>query len=159
MKTAPPESTAISNGLATTRWLTEHLVEPWLRIVDVRRSGTHAHLFIPGSTKLEVARLLRHDGAAVSGAETAMAMSELGVGDEHWIVLVDEGNVEVAQDIARVLRRYGHEATTVLSGGFPRWLLERRPVATTLAHHPFASFTARMSPAPSTRRSSNRRAS
>ncbi|MBX3230262.1 MAG: hypothetical protein KIT84_03990 [Labilithrix sp.] len=159
MNKAPPDSGTVSNGVATTRWLAENLDAGWLRVVDVRHRAVGPLRFIPGSTKLDATRVLHADGSSVSGAELAMAMSEIGVGDEHTIVLVDEGNVAVAHDVARVLRRYGHGATLVLSGGFPRWLLEKRPLAAATTRHRFASFTARMSEAAPTPRSSNRRAS
>jgi rhodanese-related sulfurtransferase len=177
------------SGLATPRWLAEHLGAPWLRILDVRgpapmrdeRSGTrlrtdddpprfielgpragwlragtwpsskgaHAAFLdghIPGATSFDVgARLFDETGSLVWAPELAMAMSAAGVGDEHTVVLVDEGRPSAALVAAWALRRYGHAETLILEGGFPRWAAEGRPVTRTVVKHPFASFTARTS--------------
>ncbi|MBX3210164.1 MAG: hypothetical protein KF764_34350 [Labilithrix sp.] len=99
---------------------------------------------IPGSASLDVGgRLFDASGALVCGAELAMAMSEAGVGDEHTVVLVDEGCPAAALVAAWALRRYGHADTLILTGGFPRWAAEGRPISRTATKLPFASFTAR----------------
>ncbi|HVH44421.1 MAG TPA: rhodanese-like domain-containing protein [Labilithrix sp.] len=99
---------------------------------------------IPGSASLDVAyRLFDDTGTLVCAPELAMAMSELGVGDEHTVVLVDDGPAGAALVAAWALRHYGHADTLVLAGGFPRWVAEQRPVTRELVRHPFASFTAR----------------
>lgn len=127
----------------STDWLAARLDAPWLRIVDVR-VGPFVRGRIPGSTLLDVGRRLLHpDGSLVSAPELAMAMSEIGVGDDHTVVLVDGDAPLDAKIAAKALRRYGHAGTHVLAGGYPRWARERRPVVTDLAKHPFASFTAR----------------
>jgi 3-mercaptopyruvate sulfurtransferase SseA len=60
-----------------------------------------------------------------------MAMSGLGVGDEHTIVLVDEG-------------RYGHADVHVLEGGFARWIGEGRAVSREIIRHSPASYTVKV---------------
>ena len=176
------------SGLASTRWLNEHLHAKWLRIVDVRglgsvrdeRSGPRLRLdeeaprfveigpragwqrigswpktaslppaflagHIPGSVSLDVGgRLFDEKGAFVSAPELAMAMSEIGVGDEHTVVLVDDGRPSAALVAAWALRRHGHVETLVLGGGFPRWTAEGRPVTRDVVRYPYASFTARI---------------
>ena len=100
---------------------------------------------IPGSTSLDVGRrLFDESGAFVSPLELAMVMSEIGVGDEHTVVLVDEGRPAAALVAAWALRRHGHADTLILNGGFPRWVAEGRPVTRDIVKHPFASFTARI---------------
>jgi thiosulfate/3-mercaptopyruvate sulfurtransferase len=131
------------DGTVSTEWLAARLEAPWLRVVDVR-VGPFVRGRIPGSTLLDVGKRLVHpDGSLVSAPELAMAMSEIGVGDAHTVVLVDGDAPLDATIAAKALRRYGHQGTHVLAGGFPRWARERRPVVTELARHPFASFTAR----------------
>lgn len=109
-----------------------------------RTSDVFRRAHIPGSVQLDVAgRLFDQNGSVVCAPELAMLMSQLGVGDEHTVVLVDEDPPTAALAAAWVLRRYGHEKTLLLAGGFSRWLAEGRPVTTELVRHPFASFTAR----------------
>lgn len=114
----------------------------WSRRARPPEPFTRAH--IPGSASLDVGRRLFDDaGAIVCAPELAMAMSEIGVGDEHTVVLVDEGVPGAAMVAAWILRHYGHAETLVLAGGFPRWLAEGRPVTREVVRHPSGSFTAR----------------
>ena len=71
-------------------------------------------------------------------------MAQLGVGDEHTIVVVDDATPQTSLVLALLLRRAGHDKTFLLAGGFSRWSAEGRCVSLTLAVHPPASFTARM---------------
>lgn len=132
-----------SDGTVSTEWLAAHLNAPWLRVVDVR-VGPFVRGRIPGSSLLDVGqRLLHPDGSLVSAPEIAMAMSQIGVGDAHTVVLVDGDAPLDATIAAKALRRHGHQDTHVLAGGFPRWAREHRPIVTELAKHPSASFTAK----------------
>jgi len=99
---------------------------------------------VPGATSFDVgARLFDETGSLVWAPELAMVMSAAGVGDEHTVVLVDEGRPSAALVAAWALRRFGHAATLILEGGFPRWVAEGRPVTQTIVKHPSGSFTAR----------------
>jgi thiosulfate/3-mercaptopyruvate sulfurtransferase len=100
---------------------------------------------VPGAVALDVrAVLFDDDGEVVSGPEVALAMSSLGVGDEHTIVLVDEGRPDAALAAAWALSRYGHRDVHVLEGGFARWVGEGRPVSREIVRHRPASYTARV---------------
>ncbi len=109
-----------------------------------RTSDAFRRAHIPGSVQLDVAgRLFDANGSVICAPELAMLMSQLGVGDEHTVVLVDDEPPQAALAAAWVLRRYGHDKTLLLAGGFSRWLAENRPVTAEVVRHPFASFTAR----------------
>jgi thiosulfate/3-mercaptopyruvate sulfurtransferase len=102
---------------------------------------------VPGAVALDVwAVLFGEDGEVVSAPELAIAMSGRGVGDDHDIVLVDEGPPEAARAAAWALARYGHHGVQVLDGGFTRWVGEGRPITREAVRHPPASFTARVRP-------------
>lgn len=119
-----------------------HRAGKWPRAVHPAPAFIRGH--IPGSTSLDVGdRLFDTNGALVSAPELAMAMSEAGVGDEHTVILVDDACPTSARVAAWALRRYGHADTLILTGGFPRWVAEGRPVTQAVAKHPFGSFTAR----------------
>jgi len=172
----------MSAAYVGTQWLSEHLDEDWLRVVDVRagipgppasgprlkadapvrfvelgpkagyavtgsraeRAFPYEDAHIPGASFLDVAgRLFDGTGRLVWGPEIAVAMSEIGVGDEHMVVLVDDGVPTAAMAASWALRRYGHHETVVLAGGFPRWVAEQRPVTRAAPRRAAASFTAR----------------
>jgi thiosulfate/3-mercaptopyruvate sulfurtransferase len=100
---------------------------------------------VPGAIALDVrAVLFDDDGEVVSGPELALAMSSLGVGDEHTVVLVDEGRPDAALAAAWALTRYGHRDVHVLEGGFTRWVGEGREVSRELVRHAPASYTAKV---------------
>ncbi len=100
---------------------------------------------VPGAIALDVrAVLFGDDGGVVSAPELALAMSTLGVGDEHTIVLVDEGRPEAALAAAWALTRYGHRDVHLLEGGFTRWVGEGRAVSREIVRHRPAGYTARV---------------
>ena len=102
---------------------------------------------VPGSVALDVrARLFDDAGDVVSAPELAMVMSGLGVGDEHTVVIVDDGRPESGIAAAWALVRYGHRDVHVLEGGFARWVGEGRPVSREIVRHRAASFTAKVRP-------------
>lgn len=125
-----------------------------LRVLDVRvdavargRGGRASREHVPRAVPLDVrAALFDAYGEVVSAPEIALVMSSLGVGDEHTIVLVDEGPTYLARAAAWALGRYGHHDVHVLAGGHARWAAERRPLSRDVVRHPFASFTARVRP-------------
>jgi len=100
---------------------------------------------IPGAVALDVRAVLFDEaGDVVSAPELAIAMSGLGVGDTHTIVLVDAGRPDAAVAAAWALVRYGHQDVHVLEGGFARWVGEGRAVSREIVQHPPASFTAKV---------------
>jgi 3-mercaptopyruvate sulfurtransferase SseA len=132
-------------GTRAPAWIMRQLESRALRVVDVRAARSFARGHVPGAVHLDVrATLFDHRGAVVSVGEVALAMSTLGVGDEHTVVLVDDdARGDVALAAARVLARYGHRDVHLLDGGFARWLAESRPVSRAATRYPAASFTAR----------------
>lgn len=110
---------------------------------DVPAGFAEGHL--PGALPFDVReKLFDDDGHVVSAPELAMTMSQLGVGDEHKIVLVDEGRPSDALAAAWVFDHYGHANVGVLVGGFARWVAEGRRVVRYVARYPAASFTAKV---------------
>jgi 3-mercaptopyruvate sulfurtransferase SseA len=107
----------------------------------------YMHGHIPGAIALDVRAVLFDEaGEVVSAPELAIAMSGLGIGDHHTVVIVDEGRPDAAIAAAWALARYGHDDVHVLEGGFARWAGEGRAVSRTPVRHPPASFTARVAP-------------
>jgi 3-mercaptopyruvate sulfurtransferase SseA len=132
-------------SLRAPAWLARSEHADHVRVLDVRPHALYARGHVPGAVHAP-ARTLLFDrrGALLSAGEVALAMSNLGVGDEHTIVLVDDARSEDARATARALARYGHYDVHVLDGGFNRWRAEGRPVSITPVAYPAASFTARV---------------
>lgn len=162
---APPDSPVLAGiGHVAPSWLERRLRLATTRVLDVRSEPLSAHDesgprlrrisrraglpfldgHVPGSVALDVRVLFDDRGDVVSAPELAMAMSGLGVGDEHTVVLVDEGRSDAALAAAWALKRFGHADVYVLDGGFARWIGEGRPVSREVVRHPPASYTAKV---------------
>jgi thiosulfate/3-mercaptopyruvate sulfurtransferase len=151
-------------GAVPPAWVERRLGGPTLRVLDVRtevgssdasgtrlrapRSGPSALYLaghVPGAVALDVrAVLFDDDGEVVSGPELALAMSRLGVGDGHTVVLVDGGRPDAALAAAWALTRFGHRDVHILEGGFARWVGEGRAVSRDVVRHAPASYTVRV---------------
>lgn len=102
---------------------------------------------VPSAIAMDVrAQLFDDVGGPIGAPELAMVMSGLGVGDEHDVVLVDDGPMGAALAAAWMLHRHGHARVHVLFGGHARWLAEGRPLSVEVVKHAPASFTARVLP-------------
>lgn len=140
----------------TPSWLEARLTRSDLRILDVRADGprepahrgpstAYVKSHVPGAVALDVrASLFDEVGDVVSAPEMAMAMSALGIGDGHTIVLVDAFRPDTAAAAVWALARYGHTDVHVLEGGFARWVAEGRAVSREIVRHRPASFTAKV---------------
>lgn len=58
----------------------------------------------------------------------AEAMSRLGIGNGHDVVVYDTTPMFGACRAWWMLRAFGHEAVAILDGGLPKWMREGRPV-------------------------------
>ncbi|MGH7412478.1 MAG: sulfurtransferase [Candidatus Methylomirabilis sp.] len=152
--------------LAETDWLAEHLADPSIRIVDIRgiirppdaphphyegnrRAYLEAH--IPGAVFVDWVGDITQPGApvkmTVTGPERfAALMGRLGIGDQHTVVIYEDGGGQIAARLWWGLNYYGHPAAMLLNGGFRKWVAEGRPVTTDLPRFPPATFTPRIQP-------------
>jgi len=152
--------------LAETDWLVKHLSDPSLRIVDIRgiirppdaprphyEGNRRAYLesHIPGAVFVDWALdIVQPDAPAkmtVAGPERfAALMGRLGIGNQHTVVIYEDGVGQIAARLWWVLNYYGHAKAMLLNGGYHKWTAEGRPVTPELAHHPPATFTPRIQP-------------
>jgi thiosulfate/3-mercaptopyruvate sulfurtransferase len=154
--------------IVETDWLQTQLNDPDLRILDCtvflpnyfepsaareievvsgREHWEKGH--IPGSAFIDVPRELcdsqnrRYLFPFPSAEQVQAAMSRVGVGGETHVVLYDAGPNTWAARVWWILRTYGFENASVLSGGWKKWTLEGRPVSTKPSAYPSAKFVAR----------------
>ena len=152
--------------LVETEWLAEHLADPSLRVVDIRgiirppdaprphyEGNCAAYLegHILGAVFVDWAQDIVQPGAPVrmTLAEPdrfAALMGRLGVGDQHTVIIYEDGAGQIAARLWWALNYYGHPAAKLLHGGFSKWRAEGRPVVTEPPAHPPAAFTPRIQP-------------
>jgi thiosulfate/3-mercaptopyruvate sulfurtransferase len=142
----------------STEWLAARLDDPSLRIVD-------ASWYLPDARRDPEAEYLRaHIPGAIfvaleavsdptspfphilpSNDQFSAVIGQLGIGDEHTVVVYDSSRVNFsAPRIWWMFRAFGHAATTVLDGGLAKWVAEGRPLEAGDVEHPAARFTARL---------------
>jgi thiosulfate/3-mercaptopyruvate sulfurtransferase len=124
------------------QWLEQHLADAQVRLVDVR---CRESAFVPGAVALEA-------GGPDDALELAATMSRAGVGNDHLVVVYDEGRGLRAARFAERLMRYGHPAVFVLEGGVSAWLRHGGPTDAQPGRHAPAPFTIRLSSPPVPRR-------
>lgn len=154
-----------SRFLVETSWLTEHLHDPHLRIVDMRgyvrnieHNGVPDALYvgardeyeqehIPGAVYIDwTSDIIDPDDAVeaqIAPVERfADMMGRLGVGDQHLVVAYDSHPAsQFATRLWWALKYYGHDEVVVLNGGFKKWKSEDLPLERAIPAYPAAIFT------------------
>lgn len=155
------ETALLPDSLVTTEWLSEHLDDPDVVVLDcsviVRqgedggmviengRSGFEAgHIPTAGFADL-MGELADADGpydyALPSPEEFAAAMGALGVGDDTRVVLYDASMSVWAARVWWMLRWVGFDRAALLDGGLAAWQAEGRPLSTEPADEPVRVLT------------------
>jgi thiosulfate/3-mercaptopyruvate sulfurtransferase len=154
--------------IVDTNWLAERLEDPELRLLDATTflnfppeggykvwSGreTYEEGHIPGAVYADVHKELsdpngKYHFTLPSHADFAEKISELGVGDNTYVVVYDQG-VGPSVWASRVwwhLRYEGFDRVVVLEGGFKKWADEGRPVTKVPGSYPKAIFSGQHRP-------------
>jgi thiosulfate/3-mercaptopyruvate sulfurtransferase len=152
-------------SLVSTAWLEANLDAPVLRVVDIRgkilppgseprylpKREDYEAAHVPGALFVDWTRDIVDEGdrvpVQIAGAEAfAAKMSDLGIGDDHLVVVYDDHDHVLAGRMAWALRYYGHRSVRVLDGGWTRWRAEGRAITAELPRLGPARFTARVHP-------------
>ena len=150
------------DALVSTQWLAERLDEPAVRVVDstwflpnVERSGRaeFAAAHIPGALYWDIDEIadpqdtrphMLPDPSAFEGH-----MARLGIGDTTRVVVYDRVGMMTVGRAWWMLRYFGHDAVSILDGGYAKWTAEDRPTEAgpgVSPAAPGAAFTARPRP-------------
>jgi len=117
--------------LVSTEWLSEHLHDEGLRVLDFRwtlaggdGADKYAAGHIPGAVFVSMDDVTgegpgRHPLPSREQFETAMRRA--GVNDNTQVVVYDEIGGSVSSRLWFLLRLFGHEAQAVLDGGIMSW--------------------------------------
>ncbi len=153
--------------VVSTDWLAKHLDDEAIRVVDLRgyvdtqslspgvehadyRGARDEYLaaHIPGAAYIDwTADIIDPDDPVpvqIAGpARFAEAMALRGIGDGTRVVAVDHSGGQFATRLWWALSYYGHDAVSVLAGGWKAWVREGRPVEAGGVSVPRAQFTPR----------------
>ena len=147
--------------LVSTDWLKAHLDDPDLRIVDAtvflrpqqdrtmavesgRQDYDKEH--IPGAVFADIAGDLSDPSTPLrfmlpKPDEFAAAMSALGIGNNHRVVIYSSDHVMWATRLWWMFKVFGFDKAAVLNGGLAKWRAEGNAVTADVPAHPSASFT------------------
>jgi thiosulfate/3-mercaptopyruvate sulfurtransferase len=131
-----------------TDWLSKHLTDPDIRIVDMRAQGFDAS-HIPGSVYLANAAIrdAKHPPEFVpSKADFEKLMAQLGISNSTRVIAYDERGGIYAARLWWILNYYGHSNVALLNGGWTKWELEKRTISTDKAQTRTGSFVAKPDP-------------
>jgi len=134
--------------LTTADWLSEHLYDPNVRVLDAswylpsdardtRKEYKLEH--IPGAEFFDIDRIAdqqtRLPHMMPSSENFAAAVEKLGIGDENFIVIYDTKGVYSSARVWWAFHAMGHENCAVLDGGLKKWRTKKNPTTASL-HEP-----------------------
>jgi thiosulfate/3-mercaptopyruvate sulfurtransferase len=122
-----------SSALVSTAWLSDHLSDPGLRIVEVcslRDDKTYHEGHIPGAQWVywKSACWQDSDREFVSPVELARLFGRMGIGPETAVVLYGDP-VQYGSYAFWAFTMAGHKNLKLLDGGRRKWVLEGRPMS------------------------------
>lgn len=127
--------------LVSTAWLSEHLKDPDLRVLDASwylpamgrdAKAEYDAAHIPGARFFDIDAISDTRSDIPHMAPTVeMFMSRMramGVGDGHQVVVYDGAGLFSAARVWWLFRLMGKSDVAVLDGGFPKWQAEEHPI-------------------------------
>ena len=150
--------------LVTTDWLSQHLNDPDLVVLDctviVKPSGDDGFQLVSGRANYDAGHIPSAGFADLLGdlsdrdssfwvpmptpEQFCSAMGTLGVGDDSRVVLYDGNHSMWAARVWWMLRWVGFDRAALLDGGLKVWTAEGRPLSTEPSSRP----AKRLTPAP-----------
>ena len=129
--------------LVDTAWLSQHLTDANIRIVDMRARG-YADGHIPEAVFLDN-NWIRNPKAPPTFLPTPQEfealMARLGISNTTRVIAYDERGGIYATRLWWILNHYGHANVAVLDGGWVKWTLEQRATTATVPQPAAATFT------------------
>ncbi|MCY4550890.1 MAG: 3-mercaptopyruvate sulfurtransferase [Defluviicoccus sp.] len=130
-------------ALVSTQWLEAHLDDPDVRVVETTwylptdgRSGREEFEggHVRGAAFWDIDGIADPDDPrphmAPAPERFAALMDGLGIGDSTRVVAYDRVGMMTVGRAWWMLRYFGHDAVSILDGGFVKWVMESRPTET-----------------------------
>jgi len=135
-----------SQVLVSIEWVAEHLNDPAIRLVEVD-VDTQAYEMghIPGAVafnwQTQLQDPIRRD--IISKEDLERLLSQLGIRNDHTIVLYGDNNNWFAAYAFWVLKVYGHEDVRLMDGGRKKWIAEGREITVEVPNFPPSQYQAK----------------
>jgi thiosulfate/3-mercaptopyruvate sulfurtransferase len=142
---AGEDSYANPAALVSTQWVSEHLNDPNVRLVEVDvDTAAYAQGHIQGAVGVnwttQLGDSIRRD--IPNKDDWAKLLSQAGVGPDTHVIFYGDNNNWFAAFAYWVSKIYGHQNATLMNGGRKKWELENRPLVTEEPHPQPTSYPA-----------------
>ena len=130
--------------LVSTDWVSEHLEDPNIRILDVSEDVLlYDTGHVPGSQKIDWLADLWDDTIRefVQPEELAALFDRLGISNDTTIVLYGDKNNWWAAYAFWFFKYSGHERLKLMNGGRVKWAQENKPLTTDAPSYPKGNYT------------------
>lgn len=120
--------------LVNTAWLSQHLNDGTIKIVDARTAAQYQASHIKGAVNLPVADTFNPTGPAQMAGpadQLASVFGKRGITRDTRVIVYDNGKETTAARVLWTLALSGNGKSAVLDGGFKKWQGESLPVDTT----------------------------
>jgi len=135
--------------LVDANWVTAHLDDPTVRIVDARmplEGSVYQSGHIPGAVFVDMLTDLCCPSSIMDADGFAALMGRLGTGDDTTVVIYDTEGGPWAARLWWALRYYGHDQAAMLDGGLRSWVMAGKPLETETPAVEAAVFTPEVQP-------------
>jgi len=121
--------------LAETDWLSMHLDDEDIRIVDLRHRDEYDKGHIKNAVHLNYADITGDDSVkrTFPPENSAVILESLGIDRNTMVVAYDDDSGHYAARLFWILEYLGHNKARILNGGSRKWIKEKRGL-TTNAH-------------------------
>lgn len=127
-----------TDWFVSTDWLADNINNPNVKVIDgtwtlPESSNDLPNSIIPSSQFIDLGiwKSKTEIGAPYHPSDIVTeTLSNCGIGSDDHVVVYDKQGYFSAPRIAWSLKGVGHERVSILRGGLPEWLLEKRDVTT-----------------------------
>ena len=151
----PADGKTHSELLVSTQWLSEHLADPKLVILDVGMGGMESMFgkaHIPGARELKDEAMSGPGEELLPDDQLKANLEAIGIGDGSRVVIYSSHWTPMAARLLFTLDYVGFKNAALLDGGMDAWMAEKRPTSTdapkvtrgSLTIHPHPEIVAKM---------------
>lgn len=129
------------SSLVSTEWLEENLTNENVRILDASwhlpNSGRDAMAefneeHIPDALFFDIDEIADLDNALPhmmpSNEKMSSRIRAMGIKETDHVIVYDNSSFSTAARAWFMFKNFGHESVSILNGGLPKWLSEKRPM-------------------------------
>jgi thiosulfate/3-mercaptopyruvate sulfurtransferase len=145
----PPSTYPNARLIVDTAWLAAHLIDPAVRILDLRPHDAYVQGHIPGAVNVvsdDIVSTIDGVPAMFDAAKVQATLSAAGLSPDMTGVIYDDLGMMDAARMFWTLDYAGHKDTRLLNGGWYAWTQEGRPTTMEIPAFPRPSYALNLNP-------------